>query len=157
MVGTQLTLLVTALLVSLPSLVIAGDVDVQAGKVRITTTESGGVSVDTGRNGVKIDSSSHIQANRVEKKRYCVKRRSARRYRCYYKTKYSSNNSRRPSVYTDTTVLESPTYESYPRRVRTNSSHSCRGNSTYSNQEITQSHDSGEVYVESSISTTGCN
>ncbi|PSB02023.1 hypothetical protein [Merismopedia glauca] len=157
MVVKQLTLLATVLLVSLPSVVIAGDVDVQAGNVRITTTESGGVSVDTGRNGVKLDSRSNIRANRIEKKRYCTKRRSSRRYRCYYKTKYSSDNSRRPSVYTDTTVLESPTYERSSRRVRSSSSHSCSGNSTYSNQEITQSSDFGEVYVENSISTSQCN
>ncbi|PSB00821.1 hypothetical protein [Merismopedia glauca] len=157
MVVKQLTLLATLLLVSLPSVVIAGDVDVQAGNVRITTTESGGVSVDTGRNGVKLDSRANRRANRLEKKRYCPKRLSSRRYRCYYQTKYSSDNSRRPSFYTDTTVLESPTYEGSSRRVRSSSSHSCSGNSTYSHQEITQSHDFGEVYVENSISTSQCN
>jgi hypothetical protein len=157
MVVKQLTLLVTALVVSLPSMVLAGDVEVRAGNVRINTSESGGVSVDTGRHGVKVNSRSDLRTNRVEKKRYCVKKRSSRRYRCYYKTIYSSGSYRKPSVYSDTTDLEVPIYESSPRRVRTNSSHSCRGNSTYSNQEITQSDEFGEVYVENSISTTGCN
>jgi hypothetical protein len=163
MMGKQLTALAAALLVSLPSMALAGEVEVQAGNVRINTTESGGVSVDTGLNGLNLDSSSKIRADRFERKRYCNRRRSsrssryARRYRCYYSDTYKSSNSRRPRIYRDTTILEAPTHEGSSRRVRTIQRQSCSGNSTYSHQSITQSNGSGSVRTESSISTSGCN
>lgn len=146
MIGRQLTSLATALLISLPHVALAGDADVRVGNVRINTNESGGVSVDTGRNGVNINSDSNIRANRWQKKRYCIKRRSSGRVRCYYKR-----------IYRDSTKLDPLTYDRFSSKVRTNSSHTCAGNSTYSSQEITQSNNDSKVYIESSISTSGCN
>lgn len=157
MVRKQLTLLVTFLLIYLPNAVLAEGVSVRAGSVSITTTERGGVSVDTGRHGVSVDSRSNLRTNRVTKKRYCVKKRSSNKYRCYYKTVYKSNSSRRPGISSDSAVIESPTYERSSRRVRTDSRHTCRGNGTYSQQETIQSSNSDETYVESSITTGGCN
>lgn len=148
MIRRQLTLLATMVLISLPQLALAGDVEIRAGNVRIKTSENGGVSIETGRDRINTDSLSTRRGDRLDKKRYCIKRRSGKN-RCYYKRAT-------PNINRDTTGLNSPIYEGSSRRVRTSSSRECRGNGTYSNQEMTQTNNGGEVEIESSISTSGC-
>ncbi|HEY9694688.1 MAG TPA: hypothetical protein V6D15_21005 [Oculatellaceae cyanobacterium] len=150
----KFTLVTVALLFSLPITAQAGDINVEADDV-INTSVDGGISVESGQARVSIDSKkSQLRVNtpQNQKLRNCSRRIRYRRANCRQTTTVIRTS---PNTSTTTIVVDGVP-KSTSSRVQSTQRLSCRGDGSHNSQQISQTSNSGEIVVQSSISTNGC-
>jgi hypothetical protein len=148
----KLTLVVVAWLFSLPMTAQAGDINLEAGDV-INTSVDGAISIESGQVRVNVDSEKsqlRVNTRRNQELRICSRGTRSRRIHCR-----QTKTVRRTSPNTSTITI---VVDKVPRNLRVQSTQrlSCKGDSSHNSQQISQTNNSGEIVVQSSISTNGC-
>ncbi|AFZ14811.1 hypothetical protein Cri9333_4004 [Crinalium epipsammum PCC 9333] len=149
----KFTLVTVALLFSLPMTAQAGDIYVEVGDV-INTSVDNVISVESGQVRVNIDSNKQFRVNtpQNQKLRNCSRRTRSRRANCR-QTRTVIRTS--PNTSTNTIVVDKVP-KSSSSRVQSTQRLNCRGDGSHNSQQISQTNNSGEIVVQSSISTNGC-
>lgn len=149
----KFTLVTVALLFSLPMTAQAGDIYVETGDV-INTSVDNVISVESGQVRVNIDSNKQLRVNtsQNQKLRNCSRRTQSRRANCRQTTTVIRTS---PNTSTNTIVVDGVPRSS-SSRVQSTQRLNCRGDGSHNSQQISQTNNSGEIVVQSSISTNGC-
>jgi hypothetical protein len=151
----KLTLVAVALLFSLPTAAEASDINVEAGQVRVNTTVNGNINVQSGQNRVNVNSPKlpvRVNSHPNQKLSNCSTRTRTRRANC----RQSTTVRRNPSNTSTTTIVVQPPLKKPSSRVETTQRSGCRGDGSRSSQRVSQTNNSSEVVVHSSVTTNGC-
>lgn len=150
----KFTLVAVALLFSLPMTAQAGNINIEAGDV-INTSVDGAISIESGQGRVNIDSKKSqllVNTPQNQKLRNCSRRTRSRRANCRQTTTVIRTS---PNTSTTTIVVDGVPRSS-SSRVQSTQRLNCRGDGSHNSQQISQTNNSGEIVVQSSISTNGC-
>lgn len=131
----KIALIILTLTLLTPASAQANDIDIQAGSVRVTTSEDGAISVNTGNTNLKVPSNNRILSTPQGRSRIYTRQNQLRNRRIYRNGGYESINKNSSSV-------------------RNNQRVYCGKNGNYSNSQTTRVTGSGKRVVQSNVNTT---